>query len=113
MPGQATVIRDDDLATMYLILAIGGRCRSSNASDKRVASTFFAQGQQIAFRDMLQDPTISMVVNFVLMAFYMFASSRRNTGLLYLGIASKSATILGLHVMELNKGLRPETARRR
>ncbi|KAH8173618.1 fungal specific transcription factor domain-containing protein [Sarocladium implicatum] len=113
IPAQMTQLGEDDLASMYLILAIGACCRSSNESDKRVASTFFARGQQIAFRDMLHDPTINMVINFVLMAFYMFACSRRNSGLLYLGIASKAATILGLHVMELNKGLRPETARRR
>lgn len=62
---------------------------------------------------MLHDPSLGMVINFTLMAFYMLASSRRNTGLLYLGIASKAATILGIHVMELNQGLRPETARRR
>ncbi|KAK0391498.1 hypothetical protein NLU13_0999 [Sarocladium strictum] len=111
--GHNRGIKQDDLASLYLVLAIGARCRGSNESDKRVASTFFAQGQQITFRDMLHDPTISMVTNFILMSFYMFASSRRNTGLLYLGVASKAATILGLHVMELNKGLRPETARRR
>lgn len=113
LPGQSPSVKQDDLASLYLILAIGARCRSNEEFDKRVAATFFAQGQQITFRDMLHDPTISMVTNFCLLAFHMFASSRRNTGLLYLGIASKAATILGLHVMELNKGLRPETARRR
>lgn len=111
--GENPRLSPEDIATLYVILAIGAKCRSNDESDRRTAATYFARGQKIAFQDMLHDPSLKMVVNFILMAFYMLASSRRNTGLLYLGIASKTATILGLHVMDLNKGLRPEMARRR
>lgn len=64
---------------------------------------YFTRAQEMAFRDMLLDPSLDMAINFLLMAFYMFCASRRNTALLYLGISSKAATILGLHLSELNR----------
>lgn len=51
----------------------------------------------MAFEGMLEDPTVNLVKAFVLMAFYMFGACRRNSAFMYLGVAAKSADILGLH----------------
>ncbi|POR34382.1 Uncharacterized protein TPAR_05447 [Tolypocladium paradoxum] len=92
--------RQDRLASLYLVLAIGACCRGQGDVDARTSSMYFTQGQQLSFRSMLHDPTCMMVNNFLLMAFYMFCACRRNTSLLYLGISAKAATILGLHLSE-------------
>lgn len=71
---------------------------------------YFARAKQAAFCDSLLEPSLDMAVSFMLMAFYMFCVCRRNTASLYLGIASRAATILGLHSSELNKAL-PQAVR--
>ncbi|KAH7110214.1 hypothetical protein B0J13DRAFT_516671 [Dactylonectria estremocensis] len=98
----------DRLVTLYAMIAIGAQCRGHGELDARVSRTYFSRAQELAFRDMLHEPTIFMVINFLLLAFYMFCACRRNTALLYLGIAAKAATILGLHHAELNETLPPE-----
>lgn len=52
----------------------------------------------MAFNGMLEYPSINLVRMFLLMAFYMLGASRRNSAFMYIGVASKSADILGLHV---------------
>ena len=85
------------LATISLILAIGAQCRGTSASDLRHASSYFAHGQQLSFHGMLCDPSLDMVRNFLLMAFYMLGACHRNAAFMYLGVASKAASALGLH----------------
>lgn len=46
---------------------------------------------------MLEDPNINIVRVFLLMAYYMLGSCRRNSAFMYLGIASRAAVSLGLH----------------
>ena len=46
------------------------------------------------------EPDINMVRNFLLLGFFMCCACRRNTAMLYLGIAARTATILGLHLPE-------------
>lgn len=87
----------DDLAAVYLMLAIGARCNSSDHMDQRLASFYFSRAQKLGFRDMLQQPSLGMVINFTLMSFYMLCDCRRNSASLYLGVACRSASILGLH----------------
>lgn len=82
------------------MVAIGAQCRASGESDARIARTYFSRAQQLAFRDGLQGPSTVMVVNYMLMAFYLLVSCRRNTSLLYLSTAVKAATILGIHIPE-------------
>lgn len=54
---------------------------------------------------MLNDPSIDMVRLFLLMAFYMLGACRRNAAFMYLGVASKAATALGLHMTGLHKNM--------
>lgn len=84
------------------MLAIGAQCRGQGESDRRRSALYFSQVKQAVFQDSLLEPSLDMAVTFILMAFYMFCASRRNTASLYLGIASRAATILGLHSSELD-----------
>ncbi|KAB8302335.1 hypothetical protein EYC80_005766 [Monilinia laxa] len=80
------------------MIAIGAQSRGKDLLEIQVAKKYFAQAQQMAFLGMLESPSLSMVKLFLLMAMYMLGACRRNTAFMYLAIASKSATILGLHV---------------
>lgn len=66
------------------------------------------EAQKSVFGTLLHDPSLGMVINFVLMAFYMCCACRRNTAVLYLGIALRAATVIGLHQAHLDQGLTPE-----
>lgn len=91
------------LASYYLMLAIGCQVRGATRADLVHASKYFAQGRRIAFEKMLEDATVNLVRAFILLAFYMFGACRRNSAFMYLGVAAKSADILGLHVAAQNK----------
>jgi len=83
-----------------LIVAIGGQCRASSPTDLRYAVRCFTRAQKAALAGMLEDPCLDMVRCFLLMAFYMLGACRRNAAFMYLGVASKAASALGLHVTE-------------
>lgn len=91
------------LASLYLMIAIGAQVTGSSKDDVVRASKYFSQGRRIAFEKWLEDPTVNLVRTFVLMAFYMFGACRRNSAFMYLGVAAKSADILGLHAASQNR----------
>ena len=81
------------------MIAIGAQCRGTHElSDGSRAARYSSAARKIAFAGMLEDPTVNLVRSFLLMAFYMLGACRRNSAFMYIGIASKSADILGLHV---------------
>ncbi|KAH0345818.1 hypothetical protein KCU83_g7689, partial [Aureobasidium melanogenum] len=88
----------EDNAVINLIIAIGAQCRGLNQSDLQIAAKYFAMAQKAAFESMLQDPSINMIRIFLLMAFYMLSACQRNAAFMYIGVASKAASALGLHV---------------
>lgn len=89
-----------DKAALSLIIAIGGQCRGVEPLDRQYAAKYFTQGQKLAFEGMLQDPSLDLVRVFLLMGFYMLGACRRNTAFMYIGVASKAACTLGLHVAD-------------
>lgn len=91
------------LASLYLMLAIGCQVRGGSRDDIVLATKYFNQGRRMAFEKMLEDPTINLARAFILLAFYMFGACRRNSAFMYLGVAAKSADILGLHAAAKNK----------
>lgn len=91
------------LASYYLMIAIGCQVRGATRDDLVHAPKYFAQGRRIAFEKMLEDATVDLVRAFILLAFYMFGACRRNSAFMYLGVAAKSADILGLHAAAQNK----------
>lgn len=91
------------LASLYLMLAIGYQVRGGSRDDLALATKYFNQGRQMAFEKMLEDPTINLARAFLLLAFYMCGACRRNSAFMYLGVAAKSADILGLHAAAKHK----------
>jgi hypothetical protein len=83
-------------ATIDLIIAIGAQCKSRESS-LEIGQKFFRRAQQLASSEILEDPSVDMVRAFLLMAFYMLGSCRRNAAFMYLGIAVRAAVTLGLH----------------
>jgi hypothetical protein len=103
----------DDLASYYLIIAIGAQCQATDDREGQIATRYFTRARQLAFESMLQDPTITLVRTFLLAAFYMLGASRRNSAFMYIGVASKAASILGLHEPSEYKHLSAEEVQRR
>ncbi|KKY26501.1 putative c6 transcription factor [Phaeomoniella chlamydospora] len=100
--------RSDELAALYLVIAIGGQCRGLHPLDLEYAAKYFARAQQLAFEGMLCNPSVNMIRIFLLMAFYMLGACRRNAAFMYLGVASKAASALGLHRDDQYRNLQPE-----
>ncbi|KAL5869311.1 hypothetical protein ACKVWC_010057 [Pyricularia oryzae] len=96
------------LASLYLMIAIGAQCRGEGASDAAIAARYFTQARKMAFDKMLQDPTLDLTRAFLLMAFYMLGACRRNSAFMYIGVASKAADILGLHIESQQRHLKPD-----
>ncbi|EPE35128.1 Zn2/Cys6 DNA-binding protein [Glarea lozoyensis ATCC 20868] len=91
--------RNDNLneGILDLILAIGQQCRVASPDRSSYAQTYFIRGQKKALSGMLEDPSVSMIWSFLLMAFYLLGACRRNAAFMYLGVAARAAHALGLH----------------
>ncbi|KAK9792786.1 putative Zn(2)-C6 fungal-type domain-containing protein [Seiridium cardinale] len=98
----------EDLSSFYTMIAIGAQCRGRDDDERVTAARYFSKARQLAFESMLQDPTTNMARAFLLMAFFMFGACRRNTAFMFIGVASKAAVVLGLHVSGQYKYLSPE-----
>ncbi|KAF3009225.1 hypothetical protein E8E14_008584 [Neopestalotiopsis sp. 37M] len=98
----------EDLASFYAMIAIGAQCRGRDVQERLNAARYFSKARQLSFESMLQDPTTNMARAFLLMAFFMFGACRRNTAFMFIGVASKAAVVLGLHVSGQYKYLSPE-----
>ncbi|KAH8201758.1 hypothetical protein TruAng_004110 [Truncatella angustata] len=98
----------EDIASFYAVIAIGAQCGGKDDQQRFTAARYFTKARQLAFESMLEDPTTNMARTFLLMAFYMFGACRRNTAFMFIGVASKAAVVLGLHVSGQYKYLSPE-----
>lgn len=83
-------------AAIGLVIAIGAQCKSASTA-RSIGQPFFREAQALAFQGFLEDPSLSMVKVFLLMAFYMLGECRRNSAFIYLGISVRAALALGLH----------------
>ncbi|KAJ3497433.1 hypothetical protein NLG97_g1901 [Lecanicillium saksenae] len=83
-------------AVASAVIAIGAQCKSPLESHQ-ISQAYFRHAQRQAFSGMLEDPNINIVRVFLLMAYYMLGSCRRNSAFMYLGIAARAAVSLGLH----------------
>lgn len=100
-------------ARIYLILAVGAQCRGADRLDHQLASNFFSKGRVLAFHSMLIDPSLEMISDFLIMAFYMLGACNRNAGYMYLGVALKAANALGLHRIDQYRDVPDEECRTR
>ncbi|KAJ6023982.1 hypothetical protein N7540_004779 [Penicillium herquei] len=80
-----------------LMVAIGAQSCSNTSENVQIERFFFTRGQQRAFTNFLEDPSLDLVRAFLLMSFYMFGACRRNAAFMYLGVAARSAVAVGLH----------------
>lgn len=74
------------------MVAIGAQCTGA-----QVAAAYFSHARKMAFEGTIEDPSVGLVKTFLLMSFYMLGACRRNSAFMYIGVASRSAEILGLH----------------
>ncbi|KAI8271057.1 Filamentous growth regulator 27 [Colletotrichum sp. SAR11_239] len=73
---------------------------ATHPREKSVSSSSTGFATDIEGRGFLTDLTLNMARGFVLMAFYMFGACRRNAAFMYLGVATKAASVLGLHMSD-------------
>lgn len=92
------------------MVAIGAQCCGASPGDVTAAAGLFSYARKLALEKMLENPSLELVRAFLLMAFYMLGACRRNSAFMYLGVASKAADILGLHMPAQYKNL-PSDAR--
>ncbi|KAF4435187.1 transcriptional regulatory [Fusarium acutatum] len=71
----------------------------------------FDRGQKVAFEGMLLDPTGELVAIFLLMGIYMVNACKRDGAFIYLGVATRVAHAIGLHLPESYRNLSSETHR--
>ncbi|GLI78953.1 hypothetical protein PoHVEF18_007275 [Penicillium ochrochloron] len=81
-----------------LMIAIGAQSCPDEPENVQIERFFVERGQRRAFANMLEDPSLDLVRVFLLLSFYMFGACRRNAAFMYLGVASRAAVALGLHV---------------
>ncbi|KAH7095838.1 hypothetical protein FB567DRAFT_41482 [Paraphoma chrysanthemicola] len=104
---------DLETASLYLMVAIGAQCCGPTKEAVGWAAGLFCHARKLALERMLEEPSLDLVRVFLLMAFYMFGACRRNSAFMYLGVASKAADILGLHMSAQYKHLSIESRRAR
>ena len=98
-------------AIINLAIAVGGQgCRTSPKTLYH-AQKHFDRGQKVAFEGMLLDPTGDLVAIFLLMSIYMVNACKRDGAFIYLGVATRVAHAIGLHLPESYRNLTPETHR--
>ncbi|KZL75267.1 C6 transcription factor [Colletotrichum tofieldiae] len=90
---------DEGRLCLYMMVAIGAQCRGQ-PGDAHKAFRYFEEARKLSFAGMLSDPTLDTARGFVLMAFYMFGACRRNSAFMYLGVATKAASVMGLHMAD-------------
>ncbi|RGP72188.1 transcriptional regulatory [Fusarium sporotrichioides] len=98
-------------AIIDLAIAIGGQgCRTTPKSLYH-AQKHFDRGQKLAFEEMLLDPTGDLVAIFLMMTIYMLNGCRRKGAFIYLGVATRLAHAIGLHLPESYNNLTPKMHR--
>lgn len=98
-------------AIIDLAIAIGGQgCRTTPHSLYH-AQKHFDRGQKLALEGMLLDPTVDLVAVFLLMSIYMLNACKRNGAFIYLGVATRVAHSIGLHIPESYHKMTPGTHR--
>ncbi|PNS21552.1 Regulator of drug sensitivity 2 [Sphaceloma murrayae] len=95
-----------------LVLAIGAQASKPDPSLLEVEKYFFNRGSALAFSTMLRNPSIDMIAVFLLMSWYACGACHRNAASMYLGVASRAATILGLQHQESYLSITPTERQR-
>ncbi|KAL4806803.1 hypothetical protein BDV18DRAFT_159972 [Aspergillus unguis] len=85
-----------------IMIAIGAQASRTGLAITQTERFFFKRAQQCAFAGMLENPSLDLIRLFVLLSFYMLGACRRNAAFMYLGVASRAAAVLGVHLTAFN-----------
>ncbi|RMZ80115.1 hypothetical protein DV737_g3148, partial [Chaetothyriales sp. CBS 132003] len=91
-----------DNAIAYALLAVGAQASNlpRSAADEKHG---LLRAQKVAFAGMLESQSLVTVELFLLLSFYMLAAGRRDTVLMYLGIAARAAIVTQLFPASPNR----------
>lgn len=95
-----TIGSESTSSIFYLVLAIGAQNQSTNNDEQ--AAFYFKRGRELATSSFMDDPSVLTVQSYILIAFYMLSSCRRNGAFMLLGIAIRAAYALGLHRSDIS-----------
>ena len=87
---------------IYQILAIGILSKATTRHEETMAEAHFNYGRQLAFRHLMDEPSLLTVQAFCLTGWYMIISCRCNGAFTHIGIAARAAYALGIHRHETN-----------
>lgn len=96
----SAVVNNSTDSIFYLVLAIGARNRLSDNDE--LAEQYFHRGRELAISSFMDDPSVLTVQSYILIAFYLLTSCRRNGAFMLLGIAIRAAYALGLHRSDIS-----------
>lgn len=96
----SAIVNNSTDSIFYLVLAIGARNRSSDNDE--IAEQYFYRGRELAISSFMDDPSLLTVQSYILIAFYLLTSCRRNGAFMLLGIAIRAAYALGLHRSDIS-----------
>ncbi|KAF5011058.1 hypothetical protein FDECE_2797 [Fusarium decemcellulare] len=98
-------IADPASSVYYLVFAIGAQTGPENKDD--VAETLFNYGRYLTVETLMEDPGITTIQAFALIAMYLLGASRRNAAFMYLGMGVRAAYAIGLHRHDISSLFSP------
>lgn len=87
---------------IYQVLAIGMLSKATTRQEETTAEAHFNYGRQLAFRNLMDEPSLLTVQAFCLTGWYMIITCRCNGAFTHIGIAARAAYALGIHRHETN-----------
>ncbi|KAH8203955.1 hypothetical protein TruAng_001897 [Truncatella angustata] len=90
-------------AIIHLTIAIGSQGRASGELDELFAEQCFAYGRQLTMFNLLNDLSLATIQAVTLISYYMMAACQYDAAFINLGLASRAAYTLGIHLHETNK----------
>ena len=88
-----------------ITIAIGALCHPDVMAYRICEQAHFERARPYFSLDKLGDLSLDTVRLFILGAFYMLSACHRNMGYIYLGVAARTAHVMGLHHIGLSPNL--------
>ncbi|KAF5240693.1 hypothetical protein FAUST_4219 [Fusarium austroamericanum] len=97
--GESTAqeLSKNDVAAIEVALAIGAQARAAGPRDSKVATKYFGNARDVAFGEMIANPSPAIVRLLILLFFFAMGACRQTPASIYIGIAAKAAVMLGMN----------------
>ncbi|KAM5354672.1 hypothetical protein ACJ41O_001319 [Fusarium nematophilum] len=102
---------DPASSVYHLVFAIGAQTGPEDKDE--LAETFFNYGRYLTVETLMEDPGITTIQAFALIAMYLLGASRRNAAFMYLGMGVRAAYAIGLHRQDISSLFSPAECRTR